>query len=31
MPTAIEKITGQSEFRGTAEDNVFCDRWDTRL
>ena len=28
---AIEKITGQSEFRGTAEDNVFCDRWDTRL
>lgn len=28
---AIQKITGQSEFKGTADDNVFCDRWDTRL
>ena len=28
---AIEKITGQSAFRGQAEDNVFCGRWDTRL
>lgn len=28
---AIEKITGQSEFKGKAEDNVFCGRWDTRL
>ena len=28
---AIEKLTGKSEFKGTAEDNVFCDRWDTRL
>lgn len=27
----IEKITGQSEFKGTAEDTVFCGRWDTRL
>ena len=28
---AIAKITGQSAFRGQAEDNVFCGRWDTRL
>lgn len=28
---AIEKITGRSEFKGKAEDNVFCGRWDTRL
>lgn len=28
---AIEKITGWSEFKGKAEDNVFCGRWDTRL
>lgn len=28
---AIEKMCGKSEFKGTAEDNVFCDRWDTRL
>ncbi len=27
----IEKIIGQSEFLGHAEENVFCDRWDTRL
>ncbi|MCQ2770217.1 MAG: glycosyl hydrolase [Clostridia bacterium] len=28
---AIEKIAGLSEFKGHAEDYVFCDRWDTRL
>ncbi len=28
---AIEKIIGKSEFLGHAEENVFCDRWDTRL
>jgi len=28
---AIEKLMGESEFKGTAEDNVFCGRWDTRL
>lgn len=28
---AIEKLTGQSAFRGAAEDTVFCGRWDTRL
>lgn len=28
---AIEKITGRSAFRGTADDSVFCGRWDTRL
>ncbi|MCQ2982601.1 MAG: glycosyl hydrolase [Treponemataceae bacterium] len=27
----IEKITGKSEFKGTANDTVFCDRWETRL
>lgn len=27
----IEKMIGKSEFHGTAEDNVFCGRWDTRL
>lgn len=29
--TAIEKITGKSEFKGNANDTVFCGRWDTRL
>ena len=28
---AIEKLVGKSEFKGKAQDNVFCDRWDTRL
>lgn len=28
---AIEKMTGKSEFKGHAEEYVFCDRWDTRL
>lgn len=28
---AIEKMTGASEFRGTADESVFCGRWDTRL
>ncbi len=28
---AIAKLTGRSEFRGTADDSVFCGRWDTRL
>lgn len=28
---AIEKMVGKSEFKGHAEDYVFCDRWDTRL
>lgn len=27
---AIEKITGQSEFKGRFNDNVWCDSWDTR-
>jgi beta-N-acetylhexosaminidase len=27
---AIEKIVGRSEFKGTAEETVFCGRWDTR-
>ena len=29
--TAIEKICGKSEFKGTASDTVFCGKWDTRL
>ena len=28
---AVEKIVGLSEFHGTADDTVFCGRWDTRL
>ena len=28
---AVEKIVGRSEFHGTADETVFCDRWDTRL
>lgn len=28
---AVEKITGKSEFRGRADETVFCGRWDTRL
>lgn len=28
---AIEKITGKSEFKGTANNTVFCGRWDARL
>jgi len=28
---AIDKICGNSEFSGTANDSVFCGRWDTRL
>ena len=28
---AIEKMVGKSEFKGHAEDYVFCDRWDARL
>ena len=27
----IEKLTGKSEFRGKADESVFCGRWDTRL
>ncbi len=27
---AVEKITGQSEFKGKANDLVWCGRWDTR-
>lgn len=28
---AIEKLTGKSAFKGTADESVFCGRWDTRL
>ena len=28
---AAEKIVGLSEFHGTADESVFCGRWDTRL
>lgn len=28
--SAIEKICGRSEFKGKANDKVFCDKWDTR-
>ena len=29
--SAIEKICGKSEFKGTASETVFCNKWDTRL
>lgn len=28
---AIDKMTGESSFKGTADESVFCGRWDTRL
>lgn len=29
--TTIEKICGKSEFKGKANETVFCEKWDTRL
>lgn len=29
--SAIEKMTGTGEFKGKADESVFCGRWDTRL
>lgn len=31
ISSAIEKICGKSEFKGTPSETVFCGRWDTRL
>jgi len=31
IETAIEKLCGESEFKGQPEENVWCGRWDTRL
>lgn len=31
IQATVEKITGRSEFKGKYNDNVWCDRWDTRL
>lgn len=31
IEAAIGKITGESEFKGRFNDNVFCDRWETRF
>ncbi len=31
IKAAIDKVTGKSEFKGTANETVFCDRWETRL
>lgn len=28
---AIEKIMGESEFKGSYNENVFCERWDTKI
>lgn len=28
---AVEKLMGKSEFKGRYNDNVFCDRWETRF
>ena len=27
----IAKLCGESEFKGTPEENVWCGRWDTKL
>lgn len=27
----VQKITGKSEFKGSYDDNVWCDRWETRI
>ena len=27
----IDKIMGESEFKGTPNENVWCGKWDTRL
>lgn len=29
--SAVEKIIGESEFKGQYDENVFCERWDTRI
>jgi len=31
IETLVAKLTGKSEFKGKADENVFCDRWETRL
>ena len=31
LHSLVEKLTGASEFKGNANDLVWCDRWDTRL
>ena len=31
IETVIEKLCGQSPFKGTPEENVWCGRWDTKL
>lgn len=31
IDAAIEKISGRSAFKGRYNENVFCERWDTRL
>lgn len=31
VETVIEKLCGESEFKGQPEENVWCGRWDTKL
>ena len=31
IETVIEKLCGESEFKGLPEENVWCGRWDTKL
>ena len=31
IKACIEKMTGKTEFKGTANELVWCGRWDTRL
>ena len=31
IKAVIDKIMGESEFKGTPNENVWCGKWDTRL
>ena len=31
IKTVIDKIMGESEFKGTPNENVWCNKWQTRL
>lgn len=31
IKAVVDKIMGESEFQGTPNENVWCDKWDTRL
>ena len=31
ITSVIDKIMGESEFKGTPNENVWCNKWQTRL